>query len=150
MNRAIYATTAAAIACSVGLAAQSNRNPSSEPAPVVLTVVGCVEPMDQSAAKTGGSQYKLSHAKSKNPSPQNASGRASQAPTATTYRLDSAQNSTLAQDVGDQVEIVAIVVPVERSVSGEIRLPPYSETKNVSTPTGAFTVPVHELDVHEK
>jgi hypothetical protein len=30
---------------------------------------------------------------------------------ATTYRLDNAKNSTLAQDLGDQVEIVAVLEP---------------------------------------
>jgi hypothetical protein len=70
-----------------------------------------VEPADQ-ATPTSDSKYKLSHANSGNKDSSQAtgtSGSTSQAPTASTYRLDNGHNATLAQDVGDQVEIVAVV-----------------------------------------
>jgi hypothetical protein len=126
MNRTIYATTAAAIACSaIGLAAQTSRDPSSQATPVArITVIGCVEPVAESAATTGDakdSKYKLSHAKSgKSDSSQatGTTGGASQAPTATTYRLDNTKNSTLAEDVGDQVEIVAVIEPDTAAPTG--------------------------------
>jgi hypothetical protein len=70
--------------------------------------------MDQSPTKSSDSKYKLSHAKtSKKDSTQDTrtSGATSQAQTPTTYRLDNAKNSALAQDLGKQVEIVAMIEP---------------------------------------
>jgi hypothetical protein len=116
MKRTPYAVTAAAIACSaIGLAAQTNRDARSQTTPAAhITLIGCVEAIDQSGAKPGDSNYKLSHAKSaKNDARQatGTGGSSSQASPATTYRLDNAKNSTLAQDVGNQVEIVAVIEP---------------------------------------
>jgi hypothetical protein len=116
MSRAIYAQAAAAIACSaIGLAAQTNQPATSQTPPAAhVTVIGCVEPMSQAEAQASDSKYKLTHAKSRktdSSQPGGTSGSASQGTTATTYRLDNGKNSTLAQDVGHQVEIVAVVEP---------------------------------------
>jgi hypothetical protein len=116
--KTIYAATAAAtiVSSTIGLAAQTNRDASSQTTPVVhITVIGCVEePTGQPAQKTSDSKYKLTHAKSAKSDSTPAtgtSGSTSQAPAATTYRLDNAKNSTLAQDVGQQIEIVAVIDP---------------------------------------
>jgi hypothetical protein len=113
MNRSIYAATATAIACgAIGLAAQTKRDASQTPPVARITVIGCVEPADQSTAKSRDSKYKLSHAKSgKTDSTQatGTTGSASQSTAPTTYHLDNAKNSTLAEDVGNQVEIVAVI-----------------------------------------
>jgi hypothetical protein len=85
-----------------------------------IVVIGCIEPVDQRPGQASDSKYKLVRAKSgKNDSTPTTgtSGSASQAQTATTYRLDNAKNSMLAQDVGHQVEIVAVIEP-ESAASG--------------------------------
>jgi hypothetical protein len=114
MNRTIYT----AIACiAVGLAAHLQSTASAQTPPVVhVTVIGCVEPADQSAAsgRTTDSKYKLTHAKSgksDSTSTTGTGGSASRTQTATTYHLDNAKDSTLAQDVGNQVEMVAVIEP---------------------------------------
>jgi hypothetical protein len=116
MNNTLHAVTVAAIAfSSAGLVTQASNSGSSQAATPVarITVIGCVEPADQTTP-TSDSKYKLSHAESgKRDSSQatGTSGSTSQVSTASTYRLDNGHNSTLAQDVGDQVEIVAVVDP---------------------------------------
>jgi hypothetical protein len=123
MNAIVRIATGAAIACSgIALAAQTGSNSASQEAPVArITVVGCVEPTDQSATQTSESKYKLTHAKSKkNDSTQatGTSGGSSQAANASTYRLDDAKDSTLANDVGQQVEIVAVIEPEPAAPTG--------------------------------
>jgi hypothetical protein len=98
----------------MGLAAQTSRDASQQPTPAAhITVIGCVEPADQTR-KNDDSKYKLSHAKqTKNDSTSSTgtSGSTSQSQNASTYRLDNSKDSTLAQDVGTQVEIIAVIEP---------------------------------------
>lgn len=116
MKRQIYTAGAAAIACStIGLLAQTSGNAAQQPPAVArIIVIGCVEPTDQTAANASPSEskYKLTHAKSgKNDSSRTTGTSGGATDTATTYRLDNAQNATLAKDEGHQVEIVAIIEP---------------------------------------
>jgi hypothetical protein len=105
----------------IGIAAQMNSNVSAQAPPAArITVVGCVEPTEQPAGGTT-SKFKLTHAKSRKSDSApatGASGNASKAQEATIYRLDNAKDATLALNVGDQVEIVAVIEPEKAVPTG--------------------------------
>lgn len=137
MSRTISSLTLAAIAgAAVSIAAQTPPPSPSQEAPpaAVITIVGCVEPADQSAtgqpstgqpstgqstsaSTKGDTKYHLTHAKAgkKSESSTSSPGASSQ-PTASTYRLD-AKDSALSPHVGHMVEIVAIVPEPDTSAA---------------------------------
>jgi hypothetical protein len=129
MRRNIGAIILAAIAFAACKgAAQTRSDTTAQTIPVAqITIIGCVQPADQSATDTVGptgrtadTTYVLTHAKQgKNGSKESAdaTAKASTFQTASTYRLD-AQDSTLSPNVGHQVEIVAFVEEPDSSTPG--------------------------------
>jgi hypothetical protein len=114
MSRTLMCATLVGV---VGLACnRSAAQTKTEAAPVAeITVVGCVQPSDQTATNAAGrsdTTYMLTNAKSGKKdadAPTGTAGSTSTSPpTATTYRLN-AKDATLSPEVGHQVEIVAVV-----------------------------------------
>jgi hypothetical protein len=102
----------ACVACNKGSSAQTKDPAAPAVEPVAeITVVGCVKPSDQSAAGPSGTtdtKYMLTDARSsKAGAPTGTSGSTS-APASNTYRLDDGKETTIAPEVGHQVEIVAV------------------------------------------
>jgi hypothetical protein len=123
----IGSVTLAMIACAaVGVTAQTAGSQSQTPPPVRITVIGCVEPADQSATATGtrtsDTKYMLNRAKPGKNDTKGTTGTSGQtsgqtsgrttgstsASTASSYRLEG-DDAKLTPEVGHQVEIIAVV-----------------------------------------
>jgi hypothetical protein len=110
--------------CSKGAVPSSKDNsPAIDPV-AQITIVGCVQPADQTATNAVGSndtKYMLTHAKSGNRdanAPTGTSGSSTGSrPSAGTYRLNGS-DTTLSPEVGHQVEIVAVVEDREATPAG--------------------------------
>jgi hypothetical protein len=126
MKQFIWALTFVGVGCIAWTGSAQTRKPTPAVEPVAdITVIGCVEPTDpmSSAGKTADSKYMLTNVK-----PSSGSGTAGTAGTtsttsstagttgttgssssniASTYQLD-APDTTIAPEVGHEVEIIAV------------------------------------------
>ena len=101
---------------------QISRDTASQNTPgAQVTVIGCVQPSDQStqAPAATDTKYTLTHAKpgtSNSGQPTGTTGNSTEPSAASTYRLD-APDAKLSPEVGHQVEIVAIVAEPDTAAS---------------------------------
>jgi hypothetical protein len=114
MSRTLVCAALVGVAC-LGCNRTAAQTKNEAVPAAEITVVGCVQPSDQTATNAAGQKdttYMLTNAKSgkKNAdAPTGTAGSTSPSPpNATTYRLN-ASDATLSPEVGHQVEIIAVV-----------------------------------------